>query len=302
MESDAIHTRRHDGIRRYRSNAFTLLELLVVVAIVALLLGILVPAIAGARNLARQTVGMSAMRQMMIGYQTHQFDHKGYLLWGYPPAAVDGRPLRVTLPSGHTLPGPGQIALPVMRYPVRIVSYQQNLWQMLYSHADPPEPPKAGDTLEEAHLKAYKLSTNPTFGLNTVFVGGDLGFDGFGAAPHFRPNHDGPAIFRASRANRPSRLIVFAESQLRGPGADPDKQDGLHRVTPPRTDQQVWRADGDGFEIVQTDRPIGLPQGRYGDEAITGFFDGHVELLSPADMDDMTRWSNDAQDRDFALN
>ncbi len=280
-----------------RRTAFTLVELLVVVAIIALLLGLLLPAFGKARAVARETVAMSSMRQMLLGYQYYQNDHDGHVMWGYPPAMVDGRRLSVTLPSGHTLPGSNS-ALPVMRYPVRLAPYEGHVWELLYSHTQPPEAPRPGDSVEDAYTKAYQLSVNPSFGLNTVYLGGDIGFDGFETSAPFAPNRGGHVVFRAARVRQPSRLIVFADSKMRGGGvSEGDK--GLHRVTPPHADGEQWRVVDGRFEIVNYGQVIGLPEGRYTDRTVTGFFDGHVEGLRPAQLDDMRLWANAADDVDY---
>jgi len=54
--------------RPSRRAAFTLVELLVVVAVVALLLGILLPALGQARELARRSVCLSNLRQVHVAY------------------------------------------------------------------------------------------------------------------------------------------------------------------------------------------------------------------------------------------
>lgn len=65
-----------------RRAAFTLVELLVVVGVVALLLGILLPALASARNAGRATVSLSQMRQLATGWAMYCMDEDEIIVPG----------------------------------------------------------------------------------------------------------------------------------------------------------------------------------------------------------------------------
>ena len=73
-------------MRKLRARAFTLVELLVVVGIIAILIAILMPALSRARDQARGVMCSSNMHTMMMAALMFAHDHKGHLFGNWSDA------------------------------------------------------------------------------------------------------------------------------------------------------------------------------------------------------------------------
>jgi prepilin-type N-terminal cleavage/methylation domain-containing protein len=266
------------------SHAFTLIELLVVIAIIALLIGILLPSLARARESARRAVEQSAARQLMVAYHLYAQENRDHVLPGYAQGleAFDdaGRPI------GWPVGG---------RYPWRLAPYFGYDFEALY-----PEAAKLDEFRRTSWDNyTYVVSVFPSLGLNSRFVGGHK--DEFAFNPGLDRVWGRMYLSITDQARYPARLLVFASSEGRDPfspgGYDPEL--GYHVIRPPywTSAQPAWEPYVPGMDMSRH----GNVDLRWRDEAVCAMFDGHVENLGDRELRDMTRWSNDATRADWHL-
>jgi len=77
--------------RNRNRDAFTLVELLVVIGIIAILIGLLMPALQRARQQANSTKCKANLRDLGIGLRNYEINNKGWLFPVGPPNPLDPR-------------------------------------------------------------------------------------------------------------------------------------------------------------------------------------------------------------------
>jgi len=234
-----------------------------VVAIVALLIGILVPALGMAREQARMVIELSAARNLMLGHMMYAGDHRGVLIPGYDiKATAQG-------PDGEALSFPE-----TARYPWRLVPYLDGeIEQTVLVHQ------RADEVYDDGgELNTYGVSVMPSFGINGEFVGGTWG----GPYNNWLTGV-GVTVTRVTEALKPAELIVFGSARGGVSGTDPVL--GFHMIQPAY-----------GAEYHEEDAPatFGHVHPRYDGKAVISFLDGHAGTLIPGELQDMTYWSDAA--------
>jgi len=75
-------------LHKIRKCGFTLIELLVVISIIALLIGLLLPALSRARAAARSAVCLSNLKNINVGAEAYSSESAGVLATGVPPSKI----------------------------------------------------------------------------------------------------------------------------------------------------------------------------------------------------------------------
>jgi prepilin-type N-terminal cleavage/methylation domain-containing protein len=241
-----------------RRNAFTLIELLTVVAVIAVLAGLALPVLGRIVDGGQQAAEVSAARALIAGYLSHAADNNNQLMPGYkkPEAGTtlkDG-------PDGNLI----SHSEAQQRYAWRLAPYlDYDIGTLLVGNAR-YAPPDDG-------MYHYLVSVYTVMGMNTSFVGGHFGGSGL-INPSNPRTPPGAIVKNLHQAAKPGKLIVFASAAMEQDGY----KSGNFYVLPPK----LRSGGGNNVDF------------RWNEKAIVACLDGHVELLDREGMNDMRRWSN----------
>lgn len=259
---------------------FTLVELLVVVAIIGALSGLLLPALTKAKSRARMINEVNSARQVMLAWQMYADDHDDRILPGYRYGlqAYD----RLNNPLGHPTNA---------RYPWRLAPYLAHNFEVLYANQNRRllHQFAAGDN----DRYTYSASVFPSLAVNSIFVGGDdlalppttKAFEKFGQF----------CVLRTSNARNPSRIAAFVSARSRFNGKPVD---GFYRAEGPYLTRRVWEEE---YSEQAAPEAFGFVHPRYNGRTVTAIIDGHTEVLGWRETQDMRRWCDLADRPDWVL-
>lgn len=270
------------------TRGFTLVELLVVMAIVAILASLLAPALGRAKRQARRTNEINSARQLALAWQLYADDHNDRVLPGHRVgyAARDQ--------NGNDL-----TPLVAARYPWRLAPFLGNNFEVIYANENRAFLEQFR-RLEDPTLGVYAASVYPSLGINSTFIGGD------DEIPPERANDrlGDFCVLSLPQIQRPSDLMVFMSARaplefLPSPGTSPNRiVHGFHLVKPPYLTGRNWAVNWD-----PADGPAawGFVHPRYTGRAVAAITDGHVESAALRELQDMRRWANPADRPDWVL-
>lgn len=283
-------------VARRPVSGFTLIELLVVIAIIALLVGILLPALAKARNTARLVASLSNMRQITVAQQTYRTENKDT----FPPSTMFYGPRWMTNAYWRNpalIPG-GVPPLQLVNAPWSIggkfcsqtftafgAADIPPQWRYLTPYTSPESQLTRAEPFNLAADQATPTRQNYQFEIwrapadkRSMWRGWAQGqaltvdnsisaYDEVGSS--YQQNYIWHTLFRLNNNENFSQAVATidrANSKLRGEGFNPSKFVVI-------SDQTAWIVINDGMGRQW--------KSDYGDnmKSVMGFFDGHSDYV-----------------------
>lgn len=249
--------------RRQSPRAFTIVELLVVISIIALLLAVISVGIVQAGKTARQTKALSNLKQIAVAWTQYANQNDDRALPGFMDDATQSAfKIKVRDRDGN------RVREQFCRtYPFRLLPFLEHDRSLMYDYL--------ADYEQTSLIPQLEIAANPAFGYNAYYLGGWWTTtpgqpDGGAGTPRMR--FSGTGYFRApgqlvqrqemvartlAQIQRPSDMVVFGSSFAAEPGfyKNPDElARGSSLIVPSRlATTPIWAAsDGTSFNSMPT--------------------------------------------------
>jgi len=231
--------------------AFTLVELLVTVAIIGLLAGLGIPAINQAFQAGKKAKEIGALKSLIVAYNSYTADNNGKLLKSYD---LNGTALDI---NGN--PIGGEDSHEAHRWPWRLAPYF-NYGFYSSTHVNDIE---SYIKSQGGLTQTYLVSVIPSFGLSLNCGGND---------------YEGSKIktFIATHANqvaKPSQFIAFVSSRSMAVGK---RYEGFYYVEQPKSSAI--------YDHKSNPKSSGYISARYNSQAVVAFLGGNVSVIPYNDL------------------
>lgn len=219
-----------NGTQRCAHQGFTLTELMAVIAIIAILVGIVLVSMKSLRHAGLQTAQLNDLRQIAVAWRSYSDDNDARLLPGYigadlmdPGGGQIFSNLKVTTPSGQpVLPDDAQA------YVWRLTPYMSENWGAFFAGLRD----SSVTAILQSEYSANKfgpgsigpgdigISERPAYGINAIFLGGDSVHGGDYATsrnpwnPTLGLEDEILAATRMAQVKNPAKIIVAAPTAL----------------------------------------------------------------------------------------